>query len=46
MDKLFNKRKLFNTWRNYLTKGTNDCIQCKKLNKLCDVRILILNLKR
>ena len=46
MDKLFNKRKLFNTWKNYLTKETNDCIQCKKLNKLCDVRILILNLKR
>ena len=32
-------------WTNYLTKG-NDWIECKKLNKLCDVRILILNLKR
>ena len=39
------KEKLFNSWRNYLTKGTNDCIHRKKLNKLCDARILILNLK-
>ena len=30
----------------YLTKGTNHCIQCKKLKKLYDVRILILYLKR
>ena len=46
MDKLFNKMKLFNIWRNYSTKGTNDSIQYKRLNKHCDVRILILNLKR